>query len=66
MHSLLQKEKEKKWFGNLQGNLHSNDLQLQGKLDFQINTLNYEKLIVIVRYLLENPETNLKNTILIK
>ena len=66
MHSLLQKEKEKKWFGNLQGNLHSNDLQLQGKLDFEINTLNNEKLIIIVRYLLENPETNLKNTILIK
>ena len=66
MCSLWKKEKEKKWFGNLQGNFHSSDLQLQGKLDFQLNRLNYEKLIALARYRLEKPGTNLKKTILIK
>ena len=44
-----QLEREQKWFVNMWENSHSSDFQLQWKLDFRINGLNFEKLVDLVR-----------------
>ena len=40
-NSIWQLEREEKWFNNMWENHHSSDFQLQQKLDFQINGLNF-------------------------
>ena len=43
-----QLEKGGKWFDNMWENRHSSSFQLQWKLDFRMNGLNFEKLVDLV------------------
>ena len=43
-----QLEKEGKWFDNMWENRHCSGFQLQWKLDFRMNGLNFEKLVDLV------------------
>ena len=45
-------------------NRHSRDFQLQWKLDFRMNGLNFEKLVDLVRPGLEKYDTQLRKAIL--
>ena len=62
--SVWQLETEEKWFDNMWENRHSSDFQLQWKLDFQINGLNFEKLVDLVHPDLEKHDTQLRKAIL--
>ena len=41
-------------------NRRSSDFQLQWKLDFRMNSLNFEKLVDLVCPCLEKPDTQLR------
>ena len=48
---------------NIWENRHSSDFQLQWKLDFRINGLNFEKMVDLVRQGLGKHDTLLRKTI---
>ena len=58
-----QLEKGGKWFDNKWENRHSSSFQLQWKLDFRMNGLNFEKLVDLVRPGFEKYDTQLRKAI---
>ena len=55
--SVWQLEREEKWFDNMWENRLSSDFQLQWKLDFRMNSLNFQKLVDLVRPGLEKHDS---------
>ena len=61
--SVWKLEREEKRFVNMWENCHSSDIQLQWKLDFRMNGLNFEKLVDLVHPALEKHDTQLRKAI---
>ena len=56
-------EREEKRFVNIWENCHSSDFQLQWKLDFRMNGLNFERLVDLVHPALGKHDTQLRKAI---
>ena len=61
--SIWKIDREEFWFESMWENRHNHDTQLQWKLDFRMNGMNFEKLVDLVRPRLEKQNTQLRKAI---